>query len=244
VSEPGVKPTTPSGSGPSGSGPAFRWSWPLESEGRAARGDPTTAQGGAGGSFVWLTLPERLIGPEPADCEVVLGEDYGARVLERVLSRGSWWLWWTEGRVLARVERQWPGVRQARHLPREAPQGSGAPSIARGMFHPFGAALLPPRAELQASVLEETPSQYSEHDPNFVLSLSPGAPGSPRWLERWCAEAKPGALSLEPLTHGADRVCMLWNGDISIGLPEADAITVVGAIEAWAQGYGVALERR
>jgi hypothetical protein len=240
VSEPIVEPSRPAS--------GCRWSWPVQRERRTASHDPSapsaSADPGTGGDLLWLTFPERLIGPEPADCEVVLGDDYGARLLERVLSREAWWLWWTESRVLARVERQWPDVHQARHLPDERPQGAEAPAIARGMFRPFGAALLPPRTALQDTVLGEGASQYSEHDPNFVLGLSPRAAWAPRWLERWCAGAKPGALALEPLAHGAERVCMLWNGDIFVGLPAADADAVLSAVEAWAKGHGVALEPR
>jgi hypothetical protein len=232
-----------------------RWSWPVHWERHTASGgssglavgarsgDGGVTGDGEGAAYVWLTFPERLLGPEPADCEAVFGEDYGARVLERALSPQGWWLWWTESRVLARIERQLGSVRRARHLPDERPRNTDEAWVARGTLRPFGAALLPPRPELQQVVLQEGPSLYSEFNPNFVIGLAPLAAWSPRGIERWCREAKPGTLALDPLVQGGERVCMLWNGDVSIGLPEGDAKSVLAAVAAWASGHGVGLER-
>jgi hypothetical protein len=233
-----------------------RWLWPIAVE-RRASGSASEAGGAVPGRarpIIRYTLPERLLGPEPADCEVVLGDDYGARVLDRVLGRESWWLWWTERALLARLERRATGVRRLRHLPESQPERlatsadaprAGAPAwIARGMFRTFGAALLPPGSPLQAAVLEAGASLYSEVDPNFWIGLSPSARWSPRALEDWCAAAAPASLSLEPFAQGAERVCMIYDGDISIGMPESEAPAVLGALEPWASARGVTLELR
>jgi hypothetical protein len=234
-----------------------RWLWPIGVERRAAG---SRAEAGAvpapGGQIIRYTLPERLLGPEPADCEVVLGDDYGARVLERVLRRESWWLWWTERALLARLERRAVGIRRRRHLPEsapeslteatsgEAPRAGDSAWVARGVFRTFGAALLPPGSALQDAVLDAGASLYSEMNPNFWIGVSARTGWSPRGLEDWCAAATPPSLSLEPFTRGVECLCMAHDGDISLGIPEAEAPRVLSALEQWASIHGVTLELR
>jgi hypothetical protein len=121
--------------------------------------------------------------------------------------------------------------------------GGGDPAwIARGFFRAFGAALVPPGSPLQGVVLEAGPSLYSEVDPNFWIDISPLSPWSPRALENWCKGAVPSSLSLDPFACGAERLCMVYDGDISIYLPEAEASAVLAVLEQWASTSGVALE--
>lgn len=217
--------------------PSRRWSWPIEVEARTAAAST--------GAIVRHTFPERLIGPEPADCEVVLGEDYAARVLERVLGADCWWLWWTESSVLARFERRAPGVRRLRHLPESVAEVASAPAwVARGTFRAFGAALLPPGSACRAALLEQGSSSYSEFDPNFWIGVPDQTAWSPRALESWCAAAEPPVRSLEPFVLGARCVCMFHDGELSFAVPEAEAARVVSAVADWAGGHGVALDRR
>lgn len=216
-----------------------RWLWPIQVERRAPHGAR---------QLVLYTLPERLLGPEPADCEVVLGDDYGARVLECVLRRESWWLWWTERALLARLEHR-GRVSRSRRLPESTPELASAEAsradspvwVTRGMFQAFGAALLPPASPTQAAVLDAGASLYSEVDPNFWIDVPPGIAWSPRALEDWCRAAAPSALSLTPFEQGAGRLCMIHDGDITFALPLQDAPAVLGSIEQWASTRGVTL---
>lgn len=196
--------------------------------------------------MIIYTLPERLRGPEPADCEVVLGDDYTARVLECVLRPESWWLWWTESTLLRRLERHAATVHRLRRLPEVAPDDRTADGdpvwIARGILRAFGAALLPPASPLQARVLDAGASLYSEMDANFWIGVSPRSQGSPRAIEAWCKAAIPSSLRLDPFQQGAERLCMVHDGDLSIAVPARDAPSVLRALEQWASARGVALE--
>jgi hypothetical protein len=95
---------------------------------------------------------------------------------------------------------------------------------------------------LQSTVLEAGAGIYSERDPNFWIGVSPSRRWSPRALEEWCANAVPSSLSLDPFALGAERLCMLHDGDISISIPEAEAPAVLAALEQWASPCGVTLE--
>lgn len=221
-------------------GSSGRWLWPIEVERRATH---------SARQLVQFTLPERLLGPEPADCEVVLGDDYGARVLERVLRRESWWLWWTEAAMLTGLGHG-ARVRRTRRLPDSSPELESVEArpaspvwIARGFLRTSGSALLPPASPTQAAVLDAGASLYSEVDPNFWIDVPPGIGWSPRALEDWCRAAAPSALSLVPFEQGAGRLCMVHDGDISFALPLQDAPAVLGSIEQWASTRGVKLEQ-
>jgi hypothetical protein len=242
-----MAPPRSTGSSPS----AARWLWPIEVE-RRAIGSSTEVGGpvsAPSGHVVRYILPERLLGPEPADCEVVLGDDYGARVLECALRRASWWLWWTEKPLLAHLRRD-AGVRCMSHLPDSLPEAASAPTarstgsawIARGVFRTFGAALLPPGSPLQTVVLDAGASLYAETDPNFWIGVPPRTRWSPRALEEWCASAAASSLSLEPFAQGAECLCMVYDGDVSVGVAEADAPALLGALEQWASTRGVILD--
>ena len=195
----------------------------------------------------WLTLPEALDGRAGPSCEEIFGDEWGARVLERVLSKRDWWFWWTEASSWSTVAAQLPGARRMRQLPDvPPPPDSSEPWLARRFFGRRGAALAPPGSELQSAIVANGSSPYSEFEPNFVIGLRAGDAWSPRSLWDWCAGARPLALSssgLQDSLQAITSVCMYWNGDVAIGVPPAAEANVLGAIAEFSRGFGVHVTR-
>jgi len=217
------------------------WCWTIEHRSIAGAGESAAPI-----EVFWLRLPGFLGRESTQDCEAVFGDDWERQVLERLLPRDRWWLWWTESTSLRGLAVDAPRVHRARRLPDALPRDESAIWIGRGLLENFGAALLPPRAELQALVFEHGPSLYSEIDPNFLLVLSPGtgtAGPSPAELQRQFPDATPEAPGFELLASTADRVSMQWNGDLYVGARRQHEAALLELVEAWTARHGVRVER-
>ena len=218
--------------------PSRRWEILVEQLAPARPGDP---------ALRWLTLPESLDGRGGPSCEEIFGDEWSARVLERVLSKRDWWFWWTEASILSAVAAQLPRVRRVRQLPDEPPPpDSVEPWLARRFLGRRGAALAPPGSALQSGILANGSTPYSEFEPNFVIGLRAGEAWSPRALWDWCGGALPLALNssgLEGSLGAITCVCMHWNGDLAIGVPPAAEDAVLAEIAGFAQGFGVRVTR-
>ncbi|HTV18848.1 MAG TPA: hypothetical protein VMG12_09260 [Polyangiaceae bacterium] len=226
------------------SGEGHVWCWTLEHR-TLGTGGAASADAGAIEVF-WLRLPGLLGRDATEDGEAVFGDDWETPVLERLLPHDRWWLWWTESSSLRGLMADAPLVRRARRLPDALPRDEAAIWVGRGLLANAGAALLPPRAELQALVFQHGPSRYSEIEPNFLLVLSARAPGpapSPAELQRGFSTATPEAPGLELLATVADRVLMQWNGDLYLGARRHEEEALCASLEAWAAEFGVRVER-
>jgi hypothetical protein len=194
--------------------------------------------------FAFIGLPQRLgSGQLPTretydlflPLEAVVGEDWLAQILAVLLPRTVAWAWWTPSRT--------KGLRQLalRAMPAVVSLRSLDHVVGRRWFwEGMTLAIVPPaRTDAQNLVLDWAGID-TEHTPEFILAAPPSfETWDSRAISAWCRNPSAWKNPDSVATLPAERIIVLFDGDVYCALPTDRAPAVLQAVRDLAARWGL-----
>lgn len=196
------------------------------------------------GRFAFIGLPQRLgSGELPTHetydqflpLEAVAGDNWLAQILGVLLPHTATWAWWTPSRT--------KGLMQL------APRAMTAVVSLKSLDHVMGRswfwrgmtlAIVPPTRKDAQNLVLDWAGIDTEQIPEFILAAAPSLENwDSRVISSWCLDRSAWRYPDSVAALQAERVIVLFDGDVYCALPSDHATTMLRAVNDLAARWGL-----